>query len=355
MQSEKHFVGYLHSFRGFAILNILAIHAFVFSLLAAQNFSWNKTGFITIINETLFHDSTIYFAVISGILFSTVLKQKGYIQFFKSKIFNVFLPYLFFTLFFSLFKLGEMDNGFVLRQNWQEYPIDILSRLIVGTAQFTYWYIPVLFFLFVMTPILSFICDRKKMGPSALVLISIAPLFISRSAWSDPSLSTPIYFLGSYALGIFLGQNLEENLNWMLARTKLLLAIALFTSILVAFFQWAQIEKITIVSVQESTYYLQKLALSALFLLWLRQKGDRQPKWMAPFANSAFSIYFLHAAFMWTLTYYLTPLISQNGIYPFNILGGGIVLFVSSLLLSQMLVLLSRKAFGKYSRMLIGS
>lgn len=355
MHSEKKFIGYLHSFRGFAILNILAIHAFVFALLAAQNFSWNKTGFITIANETLFHDSTIYFAVISGILFSTALKSKGYAQFFKSKLFNVFLPYLFFTLFFSLFQRGQMDNGFMIRKNWQDFPSDVAITLGTGTAQFTYWYIPVLLFLFVMTPVLSFITDRKRMGPSALILISVAPLFISRSAWSDPSLSTPVYFLGSYALGIFVGNNLEENLNWLQTKIKILLTITLCSTIAVVYFQWAQIERVAIVSVQESAYYLQKLALSALILLWLRKMGNCQPKWITPFANSAFSIYFLHAAFMWTLTYYLTPLISKNEYYPFNILLSGVVLFVASLMLSQTVVLLSRKVFGKYSRIFVGS
>jgi surface polysaccharide O-acyltransferase-like enzyme len=74
----KQFLGYLHNFRGFAIINIVAIHAVVFAFLGASNFKFNPNNPIAIANEILFHNATIYFAVISGILFSAVLKSKGY-------------------------------------------------------------------------------------------------------------------------------------------------------------------------------------------------------------------------------------------------------------------------------------
>jgi surface polysaccharide O-acyltransferase-like enzyme len=103
-KKQTSFLGYLHSFRGFAIINIVFIHAFGYALYEFNNQSIDLKSPYSIGNELLFHNSTIYFAVISGILFSVVLKSKGYKRFYSNKFKNVLLPYLFLTLFFSIFK-----------------------------------------------------------------------------------------------------------------------------------------------------------------------------------------------------------------------------------------------------------
>src|SRR6056297_2213580 len=78
---QPSFLGYLHSFRGFAIINIVFIHAFAYALFLANDNSLDPKDPIGMANGLLFHNSTIYFAVISGILFSVVLKSKGYKRF----------------------------------------------------------------------------------------------------------------------------------------------------------------------------------------------------------------------------------------------------------------------------------
>ena len=94
----------IHAFRGFAILNIVAIHAFAFVLFYAES-SGSRAGaglmVAGVLNGVLLHDSTLYFTYISGILFSMVLAERGYRRFFRSKFFYVFLPYLFFTVLYS--------------------------------------------------------------------------------------------------------------------------------------------------------------------------------------------------------------------------------------------------------------
>ncbi len=80
-KNQPSFLGYLHSFRGFAIINIVAIHAFGYAIFITNKNSFDPKDPIDIANGLLFHNSTIYFAVISGILFSVVLKSKGYKRF----------------------------------------------------------------------------------------------------------------------------------------------------------------------------------------------------------------------------------------------------------------------------------
>ena len=61
-------------------------------------------------------NSTIYFALISGLLYTAILKKKGYAQFFISKLKFVVLPYLFFTLFYSIFD-DKSQDFFVLHSH----------------------------------------------------------------------------------------------------------------------------------------------------------------------------------------------------------------------------------------------
>ena len=165
MEQKQSFLGYLHSFRGFAILNIVMIHGIVFPIMAANEFNYDKTKLLPIINEVLFHDATIYFAIISGLLFSAVLQSRGYKKFYKSKILNVFLPYLFFTFLFSIFKPPSEEGMFGIHSEFLPYLQAVGTNLIYGKAQFTYWYLPVLFGIFIVTPLLAIATDTKKWGP----------------------------------------------------------------------------------------------------------------------------------------------------------------------------------------------
>ena len=107
--NKTFFLGYLHSFRGFAILNIVAIHAFALAgFMSSKNFNSNNP--VSVINELLFHNSTIYFAVISGMLFTAVLKQKGYKAFFINKFKYVFLPYVFLHWLIPFLIINQMTG-----------------------------------------------------------------------------------------------------------------------------------------------------------------------------------------------------------------------------------------------------
>jgi hypothetical protein len=119
--------------------------------------------------------------------------------------------------------------------------------------------------------------------------------------------------------------------------------------------QWAGFEFIGPVSILESTYYVQKLALSTIMLVWLRSMTDHQPRWLAGFANSAFSIYFLHMIFIVLAIGLVYPLLSATGYYQFNIIAGAFGVLVFTLGLSGMIIYAAHFVFGKYSRIMVGS
>jgi surface polysaccharide O-acyltransferase-like enzyme len=102
----------LHAFRAFAIVNIVAVHALAivqFPYPTPEAFS--AYAWLRALNETAFHDSTIYFTLISGILFSQVLAERGWRVFFRSKVANVLLPYAVVTLLMTAF---DWPRGYAL-------------------------------------------------------------------------------------------------------------------------------------------------------------------------------------------------------------------------------------------------
>lgn len=355
---QPKFLGYLHSFRAFAILNIVAIHAIAFAIYACNNNSLNPKDPISIINEILFHNSTIYFAVISGLLFSVVLKAKGYKRFYGSKLRNVLLPYLFLTLIFSI---SSSESATILHGNIDLYFIDVLNNFIYGKGQFTFWYIPVLIFLYIVTPLLDNLINLKRWGTILTLVCIIAPLAISRvqltelRAGNFLSLSTMVYFTGAYVAGMYFGTNPEKWFSWFKKHMLIFIIIAIITSIAAIYIEINNIDKIGSWSLKATLYYIQKLCLSGVFIVLFKNLGEQQPKWMNSIANKAFTIYFLHAFFLYLFYGLFKELATLTSFKTLNVMLVAILFLLTSLTLSLFVSWLFKKIFGKYSRMLVGT
>lgn len=356
------FLGYLHSFRGFAIINIVFIHAFAYALFLSNRNSSDSIDPIGIANGLLFHNSTIYFAVISGILFSVVLKSKGYKRFYSSKLKNVLLPYLFLTLLFSVFNPffePPILKPFALQPDFVSYLSAAVNNFIFGTAQFTFWYIPVLIFLYLVTPLLDYLINIEKWGTLFMLVIIALPLALSRVQVADMEenhlyLSTMIYFTGAYAAGIYFGTNPEKRFSRVKKNMALYILIALLSSVAIVYFIFEEIDKFGGWSLMSSLYYIQKMCLSLIIIVLFKKLGDRQPRWLNPVASYAFVIYFLHVLFINLLIEPLLPLLTTHDMAPFNCVLAGLIFLTSSMALSMIIGRIFKKVFGKSSKMLLG-
>lgn len=70
----------IHAFRGFAILNVIAIHMFAFVLYISEGTAQPSSFSAPIygaLSSIIFHDATIYFTIISSLLFFTLLSLAG--------------------------------------------------------------------------------------------------------------------------------------------------------------------------------------------------------------------------------------------------------------------------------------
>ena len=88
--NEKGFLSEIHAFRGLAILAIVGAHTWSFLIFwtGALDDALKPVFWLT---ESLFHGSTLYFAIISGILFQKILINKSWQSFYQSKLTNVVL------------------------------------------------------------------------------------------------------------------------------------------------------------------------------------------------------------------------------------------------------------------------
>jgi surface polysaccharide O-acyltransferase-like enzyme len=354
------FLDYVHSFRGFAILNIVAIHALAIAIIIPVNFDPDPTAPMYVFNEMLFHDSTLYFAMISGLLFSSILRSRGYRRFYQSKMVYVLSPYVFCTVVFSVLRWNTEGTGLLaLPPDISDYLGSIVPNLLSGEAQFTYWYIPVLLFMFAITPLLSILARAKSWAAVPVWIIMLLPLVFSRPVFEEGvnqvNAGTLIYFTGAYTLGLYLGDRLEARLDAIALYRKPLLAVAVVTSLVLVILGFTEINRFGFFSLQESIFYVQKLCLAALVLLWLRGLGENQPRWLTTFANEAFTIYFLHICFMLLLAEIFWKPLHNTEYQPLSIYLSGPIYFAVALTMSMLVVYLVRLVFGKRSRMLIGS
>jgi membrane-bound acyltransferase YfiQ involved in biofilm formation len=290
---KSHFEPALHAFRGFAILSITAIHTFGFILFyAAHATTALNVDLLNRANEVLFHESTIYFALISGVLFSRVLAPRGRKAFFRSKLLNVVSPYVVMTCLFTWSHWSFTDGYSLFTGSFFEYLQRVGRNLLLGSGIFTYWYIPVLLVLYALTPLLYGLIKRKSLA-GLLLPIVLLPLFFSR-VWPAVSWTTYVYFIGVYTVGLYVGEHYDAVTHQLKQHATFIALLGVIaTTTLWCLFTW-DVEKWGVVSVQETAFYIQKLAFASLILLLFKRFANRTPRWLDALGNYAFPIYFLH-------------------------------------------------------------
>jgi len=242
------------------------------------------------------------------------------------------------------------------------YLKDALRNFIYGKAQFTYWYIPVLLFLYLVTPLLEYIMNIRRWGTILMILILSLPLAISRvelllNADSDVSLhlSTMIYFMGAYAAGMYFGTNPEERFIWVKKNMLLFIVITILSSAALIYFEIKNINMFGAWSLRGTLFYIQKICLSAIFIILFKNRSEQQHYWLGQIANYSFTIYFLHAFFLLILYGLIMPFTTLNIIPPLQLLIVSFIFLTMSITLSMLTGWIFKKLFGKYSRMLVGS
>jgi membrane-bound acyltransferase YfiQ involved in biofilm formation len=104
----------------------------------------------------------------------------------------------------------------------------------------------------------------------------------------------------------------------------------------------------------ESAWYVQKIAISGLVLLWFERSIVVVPKWLDVLGRYAFTIYFLHGYLLFELYQPLerSRINLENG---FAVLLVAIANWIVVILLSLLIAFLAKKILGRISRYVIGT
>jgi probable poly-beta-1,6-N-acetyl-D-glucosamine export protein len=349
------FIAHLHAFRGIAIILIVAAHAWSLSIFGTGQLDSTGLTWLFAASETLFHGSTLLFAIISGLLFSQVLHAQSWRRFYRSKVVNVVLPYCLMTLLITFYHWPQA-NPFAS----PDFGHQLISNLFYGKASIQYWYIPVLLVLFLLTPALSYLSARPKYLAIVLV-IALSPLIITRSPFPDfLKPQTYGYFIGAYVLGLLMGQYYAQWQTWLARHSHscLLAFMAISTAIFLGYLNGYQASGWF--SLRESLFYAQKVLITGLVLLWLKRREDKDNQGDTPLdkgltllGNYAFAIYFLHLLFMAAFINLGHNLLAEQREASL-LLGFGSLSLVLSILGSIMLSAVIKKLFKQHSRKLIG-
>ena len=229
MTRERGFIPHIHAFRGFAIISIVAAHCWSFMIFwtgeltspAIKNLFW--------FTETLFHGSTIYFAVISGLLFSLVLRRQSWPLFFKNKLLNVLLPYAIVTLALTAYYWQFFIQNPAINDTSTDFFKTVALNLFSGRGALHFWYIPLLVVMFVLTPLFVWLQKRFSIGIWILMLL---PLLVSRSPFPDfLQPQSFVFFIGAYVIGIALGSHYKAVLQWLENNSVLTIFVVILSSV----------------------------------------------------------------------------------------------------------------------------
>jgi peptidoglycan/LPS O-acetylase OafA/YrhL len=351
--SKPEYLAYLHAFRGIAILCIIGAHAW--SVLGSVSGALEKNpDFIWLYSstETLFHGSTLFFALISGILYSRVLRGKPWGTFFRNKAANVILPYALLTLLITVLYWPEYLAYGKANNITFFFPEELSKNLVFGKAEVHLWYIPVLAVLFLATPVL----DRllKPGRGLGLLLLALMPLVVSRTPFPELiSWKSIAFFLGAYAFGMYLGDRLEAMLAFVKRHLPaMLVLLAAFTVVNFLLFRWEYVAT-GFTSLHQSVVYGQKMLAALLILYALHAHGTGFPKLLMTLGTYAFSLYFLHFTLIWLLSAAYVKQVPDIGLA--SQIMGGLLIYLLSIAVSLLLSMLIRKLLGRYSRYLIGT
>lgn len=354
-------IGHLHAFRAITIVMIVVVHVAAITLFFNYDLAnaGMAMGIIRSTNEALFHNSTIFFALISGLLFSRILEARGWKRFFRSKLVNVAAPYAVMTLLYALFSLDVINGGYIALYDGTlpAFPLEFLADYFHVGVQGNpiFWYIPVLLILFAITPLLVALL-RSKVGALVMAAILIAPLVVSRT-WPEFSWNNVVFFLAPYAAGIYFGmpERYEQTLDFFRRWKWPALGIVIATSFSVWWLlsdgeppMWGP------VNLFETATFVQKMVAAPLLLLWLHRYDERMPSLLSRLADDSFAIYFLH---IWFVTGWLWLIDHTLGTVDNPLLYQSLVVVGTIAIIGLLLLLIGvlRALIGRRSRMLIGA
>lgn len=337
------FLNYIHSFRGIAILAIVAHH--VVACLQWDNSELKRTVLI------LLGNGSIYFVFIAGFLFQFLSPKYQFKSFLAKKLKWVITPYLILSI--PAIVLCLTTTAGFSAPDWfnQQFsgwttPGKIFMYFLTGAHLPPFWFIPMISIFYIVSPVLIKL-DRNPKFYSFLPALIVLTLLVPRPEFNHNPFQAFVHFLSIYIFGMYCCHFRDRLFPFL--RQHYLLVIIAVASLFFLEFQFEQ----NLVAINS----LSKLLLCLLTIYLLRVIDPRLPEQfhhpISSLANYSFGIYFLHGYFLQAVgiienAFNVQPFFTQASLFNF-LLSYGVALSMS------LITILGIKAlFNKNSRLIIG-
>ena len=331
------YLKYINLFRAIATLFVVTNHC-VPALIWTDNFEMSRAL------KIVFSNGAFFFVFISGYLFQHLLYKYNYKSFMISRFKLVILPYLIVSLpaviaWSFIFQKSGMgiEPGFYNQPWWYRVSFFYLS----GKHLAPVWFIPMIAIFYVLSPLFKAF-DRLPRAywvlPGLIFLSYIVPRH-----WS-PAISL-VHFLSVYILGMAASRYKDIVVpRCYQYRYALILLFVVFVTMELLFTHYTQ----------SYLNYLNKFALSFLFIGLLDHYKEHPFQLLSWFAALNFSVFFLH-------TYAnagIKVLWMGGPAQPIPVAGSLLTqfIYVSVVVAISLLITLGvKKILGKYSKYAIGA
>lgn len=350
------FLRSIHYFRALAIVFIVAGHSYGLG-------AW---WIHTVADKTVANiitGGTSLFVFVSGFLFHHVFFPKFcFGSFMMKKIHYVLVPYLVLSSVFLIAILatrtGFNADQFLLPGEgiYAEYLRPIALYLWTGGVNFTYWYIPFIMVMFLMSPaFVAFIKARSTVRWSVFALFLTVSLALHRPVLNLSVMQSVVYFIPVYLAGILASIHKERIYAVFHRREGYLLAGVLALALLQAVFVATDgnFHKPPFELAGLDVLLVQKLVLCLFLMVFLHRFEHIPSPALDKLAEGSFAIFFIHPFIVLGIEKTSLPSMVADLLPDLPLLRLAVMTSMV-IAVSLLIALLIKKLFRQHSRIIVG-
>ncbi len=321
---------FVQSLRASAIVLVVIAHA-LGAMLELGDYR-----FATI--SRLFYHVNSVFVLVSGFLFAMLLAGFDYRTFLVGKAKTIVAPYLVMSVVpIALYLVGSKKISHLGAPAWVDTPIEETGFMILtGTHLGPFWYVPMICLIYLMTPLLKRLDDKRAYWSIApLLLIALA---VGRPQGDNDPVIAAVFYLPVFIIGMALCRYQRIAFPWLMRTWPALLPGFLLVLLPQSFHLGA------------TPAFLGKL-LFALGLIGVLLLVSRSvPRLMLELGELSFGIYFVHGFVIAAIV-----MVAERGWVPVH--GGIAFILLTAVALagSFTIVRLVKACTGSWSRQIIGA
>lgn len=334
--SKREFLGYIHNYRGFIILFVVAAHVWL---------EWPEGSPIELLLRIIVENDTVMFIFLAGFLFQYLSKKFEYKDYLIKKFQNVILPYFLISIPILFYRLYTHDYGGLILRIYPEfgtYPWyeKVALYYLYGSHMIQLWFIPMIAIFYVLAPLWMYI-DRHPKLYYLLIVFFIVSLLVPRThLTSIPQMF--VHFIFPYLFGMFASRYLKQYIEFS-EKYWHLIGLAIVATITLNF-------------IYADTLYgafnlITKTLFCSYFLILMKKFEKVATPLLWKLGELSFGMYFVHYYFILFVRVaypkYMGHEIPANLLYWFLYAAFAIAAAFYT-------VVILKKIFGKKSRFIVG-